>query len=208
MRDLCGKSYRFSPSSSASFFFAGSICLLSSILPLHLSLIFLLSSALHECGHAAVMRLLRIPICGFRAAGGGAVLHMDLQAVSYRGEFAVAAAGPAVNLLLAMLFFRQTWDYSRESCLLNLMLAVYNLLPLADNDGAVMLLAAAEQLGRGDQMRRGLAVLSEILFALLWMMGAWILWYGALSDAGGTSVGYGVLFFCIVLRCVKKRGLP
>ena len=187
--------------------FLGMLCLLPTILPLRLTLIFLLSSALHECGHFAVMRLLGIPVRGFHSALGGAVIQGDLQTVSYRGEFLLAAAGPAVNLLLALVFSGQTGGYGREIYLLNLMLAVYNLLPLEGNDGAVWLLAAAEQYGYGEQMRRGLSWISQLLLSLLLMMGAWIFWYGALSDTDGSSVGYGALFFCMLLRYIKSNGL-
>ena len=197
---------RLSPRASV-FFSLGGVCLLPAVLPLRLTLIFLGSAALHECGHAAAMHLLGIPIRDFRAVSGGAVLYGDLQTVSYRHEFLAAAAGPAVNVLLAGLCAFCPWTYSRGGTCLNLMLAVYNLLPLAGNDGAVMLLAAAEQFGYGDRMRRGLPWISGFLLAVLLMMGAWILWYGALSDAEGAAVGYGALFFCILLRCIRT-GLP
>ncbi len=189
---------------SKCFCFLGMLCLLPTVLPLHLTLIFLLSAALHECGHITVMRLLGIPIRGFRSSFGGAILHGDLQLASFRGEFLTAAAGPVVNLLLAMLFSGHGFGYGREVHLLNLMLAVYNLLPLNGNDGTVMLLAAAEQYGYGERMRRGLSWVSEILLSVLWMMGAWVFWFGALSDTNGSSVGYGALFFCILLRYIKK----
>ena len=187
------------------FFFLGGICLLPVFLPLHLTLLFLLSAVLHECGHIAAMMLLGIPIRGFRVSGGGAVLRGDMQGVSYRDEFLAALAGPAVNILLSVLFSHISWAYSRETVLLNLLLACYNLLPIGGNDGAVMLYAAAQQLGYGERMQRGLSRISGFCFAVLLMMGAWIMWYGALSDPGGNAVGYGAMFFCVLVRFRKLR---
>lgn len=194
----------------ALFFFAGTLCLLMALLPVRLILLFLLSAGLHECGHLIAMRMLGIPIRGFHALGGGAVLCGDMQGISYLRELFTAAAGPAVNLLLALMFagVPQSNHLFRDGMLLNLMLAGYNLLPLSGNDGAVMLTAAGDLLGCGKWMRRGLAWVSGFLFAVLLMMGAWVLWYGALSDAGGGAVGYGTMFFCILLRCSKRKGLP
>ncbi len=186
------------------WFLLGGICLLQAVLPVHLTLVFLLSAALHECGHIAAMVLLGIPVRGLRMARGGAVLRGDLQGVSYWREFLAAAAGPLVNVLLAVFFFHSAWTYGGDAYLLNLMLACYNLLPLDGNDGAVMLAAAAAHLGYEAQMRRCLGWLSALLMAVLLMMGAWIFWYGALADSGGSSVGYGALFFCILVRGLEK----
>ena len=151
------------------------------------------------------MRMLGIPIRGFHALGGGAVLCGDMQGISYMRELLTAAAGPAVNLLLALMFagVPQSNHLLRDGMLLNLMLAGYNLLPLSGNDGAVMLTAAGDLLGCGTWMRRGLAWVSGFLFAVLLMMGAWVLWYGALSDAGGGAVGYGAMFFCVLVRGIR-----
>lgn len=191
----------------AGFFFAGILCLLMALLPVRLILLFLLSAGLHECGHLIAMRMLGIPIRGFYALGGGAVLCGDMQGISYLRELLTAAAGPAVNLLLALMFagVPQSNNLLRDGMLLNLMLAGYNLLPLSGNDGAVMLTAAGDLLGCGTWMRRGLAWVSGFLFAVLLMMGAWVLWYGALKDQSGYAVGYGAMFFCLVLRGVGKE---
>jgi len=185
------------------FFLAGILCLLMALLPVRLTLLFLLSAGLHECGHVIAMRMLGIPIRGFHVLGGGAVLRCDMQGVSYTRELLTAAAGPAVNLLLALVFSCVPDGMAGDGVLLNLMLAGYNLLPLSGNDGAVMLTAVGDLLGCGTWMRRGVALMSGFLFAVLLMMGAWVLWYGALSDRGGSAVGYGAMFFCLVLRMVR-----
>lgn len=191
---------------SSLFFLLGGICILLAVLPVHLTLLFLLSSVLHECGHIAVMIFLKIPIRGFHTELGGAVLRGEMQAVSYAGELLTAAAGPAVNLLLVWLFRDFYGEMWRMLTAVNTVLAVYNLLPLQNNDGEVMLIAAAEMIGFGDGVRRVLIFSRQCLLAVLWMLGAWIFWYGALSDPGGASIGYGALFFCLLVRVIQQAG--
>jgi len=183
------------------WFFLGGSSLLFAVLPFRLTLVFFLSAAAHECGHAAVLRRFGIPMTGFRPGGGGAVLCADFSAVPYYRELLCAAAGPMVNVLLALVF-RRTDDMI---CAVNILLACYNLLPLRGNDGAVMLFAAAGLCGAEDAMRRLLHVVGQVLWAVLLMLSAWVLWYGALADQRGGSVGYGALFFCVLLRGMVKR---
>ncbi len=185
---------------SSLFYLLGGICILSAVLPVHLTLLFLLSSALHECGHIVVMILLKIPIRGFHAEAGGLVLCGDMQAVSYTKELLTAAAGPAVNLLFAWMFRDFAGEMWRMLAAVNTVLAVYNLLPLQNNDGEVMLITAAEMIGCAESLRRGLVIARQFWLAVLWMFGAWIFWYGALSDPAGTSIGYSALFFCLLVR--------
>ena len=181
-------------------FALGGLCMMFAVLPTALTAVVLLSCAVHECGHLALMRMLGIRAEGIRAVCGGAVLHGRFSESSYFREIVCAAAGPVVNLLLAAVF----WGSTESICAVNVLLACYNLLPMRGNDGAVMLLAAAEAVGRGDGMRRCLRALDGLLTALLMMLGAWILWFGALSDAGGSSLGYGALFFCVLLRAADR----
>ena len=185
---------------SSLFFFIGGICLLSAVLPLSLTLSFLLSSFLHECGHLAAMRLQGIPIRAFRMHIGGAVLIAATESVSYPKEIVCAAAGPAVNALLASLFHNSALPHAKTFALCNLLLLCYNLLPLWGNDGTVILTAAAEQLGCGERIRPILSTVCHALTVMLWMFGAWVLWYGALSDPHGRSFGYGILFFFAAIR--------
>lgn len=204
MRSLCSRCTAHCRSSL--FFFLGSICLLCAVLPQQTTLLFLLSAVLHEAGHVAVMLLLKIPIRGIRMKMGGMVVLCELQTVSYPRALLTAAAGPAVNLLLALLFARSTVESLCMLSAVNTVLAVYNLLPLQNNDGEVMLIAAAQMIGCGDVLRRGLIFSRRCLLAVLWMFGAWIFWYGALSDPGGASIGYGALFFCLLVRVIQQTG--
>lgn len=177
------------------FWLSGIVCMLFAALPGEQTAWFVLSAAAHELGHIAAMHLLGMHVRGMHAAAGGAVLRWDSAAVSYRQELFCAAAGPAVNLLLAMCFCG--W---KTAFAVNVLLAVYNLLPLRGNDGAVMLSAVFSHLGCGRQVNRVLSVIGTLLSALLLMLGAWLFWYGALQDTHGDAIGYGTLFCCLLLR--------
>ena len=176
----------------------GVLSFVFAVLPAMPTLVFLGSAAAHECGHIGAMALCGVPRRGMRLMAGGAVLDGEFLGVPFGKELLCAAAGPAVNILLAVLC-----SGSSTVCAVNILLAVYNLLPLDGNDGAVMLYAAAGMCGAEDAMRRLLRVVGQVLWAVLLMLSAWVFWYGALADQRGGSVGYGALFFCVLLRGIR-----
>ena len=94
---------------------------------------FLLAAALHEAGHLAALWALEIPIYGLELRATGAVIRAELRGAP-REAWALAA-GPAMNLLLALLAWR-LWPIFG---LCNLSLGLWNLLPLSGRDGAGLL---------------------------------------------------------------------
>ena len=94
-----------------------------------LTLPFLLAAALHETGHLAALMTFQIPVTALELHAGGAVIRAALP--GGRREALALAAGPAVNLLLAAVFW-QPWHIF---ALCNLALAIGNLLPLPKRDG-------------------------------------------------------------------------
>lgn len=96
-------------------------------------LIFLLSAALHECGHLLALVLLGVPVYGIELRASGAVLHTGNT--SPAKEAVCAAAGPFVNFILLSILFRR----QPTAALVNLLLLVYNLLPLYPLDGGRLL---------------------------------------------------------------------
>lgn len=95
--------------------------------------LFLCSAALHEAGHLAALRLLRVPIRCLELRGTGAVLHTG-QMRSGK-EALCTAAGPLMNGLLLLTFSR----IYPPLALVNLILLAYNLLPLYPLDGGRLL---------------------------------------------------------------------
>lgn len=102
------------------------------------------AAAVHELGHWAVLRALGAEVTGFRLNVLGAVLETDSRRLSYGGELAAVLAGPAGNLLAALVLTalgRGRWPAAVGA---NLVLCAFNLLPVRPLDGgrALYLLAS------------------------------------------------------------------
>lgn len=179
---------------------AGICCLLLAVTSPVLTFVFVLSAVLHECAHLAVMRMLRVPLGRFSLCFGGAVLSGSFEQVGYRTEFLCAAAGPFVNFLLIPL-----GDAVPHAAAVNMLLCIYNLLPLKGNDGAVMLHCVGMLYAKGPNFCRAETVLHGILYGACIMFGAWVFWYGALADVHGSAFGHGMLYFCLLARLFSKR---
>lgn len=109
----------------------------------------LLCAALHECGHLAVWLALIPAPPRLTLSITGLCLSMRGIALPPGQELALAAAGPAVNLLLgagAVLWMQQTAAGYRLCyfAAANLLLAAFNLLPLPGLDGAHMVQATRD----------------------------------------------------------------
>ena len=98
------------------------------------------AAALHEMGHLAALRLLGAGITGFRLGLCGAVLETDSAGLSYGGELLAVLAGPAVNLVCALVLGQLGWDTAAGA---HLMLGAFNLLPVRPLDGGRALWLAA-----------------------------------------------------------------
>ena len=94
---------------------------------------FVLAAALHEAGHLVVLLALGIPVRALELSAAGAVIRAELP--GDRREALALAAGPGVNLLLALLFRRLRPLFA----LCNLCLGLANLLPLPGRDGGRLL---------------------------------------------------------------------
>ncbi|RPH38902.1 MAG: site-2 protease family protein [Planctomycetota bacterium] len=115
------------------------------------SLLFFVSILLHELGHAVVARLhgLRTRSITLFIFGGVAQLEKDPR--DGRAEFWMAAAGPVVSLALAGFFYAcanlpfvgpSAAAVAKYLALINLILAVFNLVPAFPMDGGRLLRGA------------------------------------------------------------------
>lgn len=152
------------------------------------------SVLLHELGHAVVSRKLGVPVSGIELSFFGGAAKMVELPKSANHEIAIAAAGPAVSLILAAAGFG-LYAATGVGILyllgwINVVIAIFNLLPALPMDGGRILRALLTR--KYDYIRatdvsvtvsRAFAILFVavalaggsfqllILAPLLWMMG-------------------------------------
>ncbi|MGI9596521.1 MAG: site-2 protease family protein [Acidimicrobiales bacterium] len=116
---------------------------------------FLVSILAHELGHATVARRQGVGVLGITLSLLGGYAQLDRQAPTPRAEFTIAAAGPAVNVVIGAAVGGLTYLAYRAQlgsdlilgamvwlAGVNIVLAVLNLFPAAPLDGGRVLTAA------------------------------------------------------------------
>jgi Zn-dependent protease/CBS domain-containing protein len=141
------------------------------------SLLFFVSILLHELGHAVVARRhgLRTRSITLFIFGGVAQLEHDPE--NGRAEFWMAAAGPVVSLVLAGFFYAcsilpfvgaPTVAVAQYLALINLILALFNLVPAFPMDGGRLLRGALwARLGKARATRIASGAGTFFAFALI-----------------------------------------
>jgi len=146
------------------------------VLGLLASLVLFASVVAHEFAHAIVARRLGIPIGNIVLFLFGGVASILREPGTPLDEFKMAAAGPGLSLVLAVVFgalyegLRRThWVWGATFCELlgiaNLGLAIFNLLPMFPSDGGRLLRALLWRLVRSQARATGVAAIISTLFA-------------------------------------------
>jgi Zn-dependent protease/CBS domain-containing protein len=116
------------------------------------------SIVFHEFSHSLVARQFGLPIKGITLFIFGGVAEMEKEPPSPKSEFLMAAAGPLASFLLAFLLFQaeslataKSWPVSFVGVLdklayINVVVAIFNLVPAFPLDGGRMLRALLWQL--------------------------------------------------------------
>ena len=91
----------------------------------------------HEMGHLAALRLAGAAVEGICFTSFGAEIRADTRYLPYWKDLLCTMAGPAVNIVLALLFARVSEDYLLAGA--NLMQGIFNLLPVPGTDGSRMM---------------------------------------------------------------------
>lgn len=141
----------------------------------------MLGCACHELGHCLAVRALGGRVSRLRLTFAGAELRLSsARALSHGQMLLVALAGPAVNLLLALLSGLLARHGVGERLYLfagvNLGLAAFNLLPAGWLDGGLLLREALGWLGREELGERLTSLCSAAAAALLLALGSILLW--------------------------------
>ena len=136
---------------------------------------FLLAAALHEGGHLLAARWRGVPVRALSMTAFGCVLDfVDEALVRDRDLLWIAAAGPLCNLLFALLCVTPWVGRWRGAALFgaeHLLLALFNLLPVAPLDGGQALNTALRQalpLRRAERIADFLTL--AVLFPLMALM--------------------------------------
>jgi len=153
------------------------------------ALLLFVSVLLHELGHSLVALSQGVKVISIKLFLLGGVASVDRECATPMGAALVAAAGPAVSLVLAGLFLALRvpagqlapglGQMALQLGLLNLTLALFNLLPGLPLDGGLLLKALVWQIS-GSQ-RRGIQVANGCGRFLSFMalgLGTWVLLKG------------------------------
>lgn len=177
--------------------------------------LFLLSVLAHELSHSVVAVRRGLDVRRIRLFIFGGVSEIETEATTPREEFVIAFAGPAASMLVGAVLVLIAWPLSGALAamlllvgLMNLLLAVFNLIPGLPLDGGRVLHAFVWKRG-GDRSRatrvavnvgRGLGVTLmvggvAIVVGSAQLAGVWLLAVGwfLYQAAAGSQVREGVL---------------
>lgn len=163
----------------------------------------LVAALCHELGHLAVLWLYHVPVEALTITHMGAVIQAPLQnRLSYGQELTATLAGVAVNFVLAFLFARVTGDYLFAGA--NMILGVYNLLPIQGLDGGRALYLAVAWATEPFTAQRVCHLVNLVFLALLLALVTGIVW----QTGGGFLWLMGVVAMAVtqVLRTAGKGG--
>ena len=159
----------------------------------------LLACVLHELGHLLALRWLGMPVEKLRVTAVGAEIRVA-GSLSYRGELAAALAGPAVNLVLAG--WMSYLPGGAVGAGINLVLGLFNLLPVGRLDGGRILSCVLALLLGPEYGERAAAVLSVLCVVLLGAAGIGVLWMGG----NGTLLMVSLWMAISMSEFGRKRG--
>lgn len=187
--------------------------LTSFLFGLFTTLIFFASIFLHELAHAIAARLEKIPVLEIVLHPFGGLTRFRYAPDTPRAEFRIAVAGPAASFLLALVFVGLMTAFNSLGadilarlfftlCLLNFLLAVFNMFPGYPLDGGRVLRAylwrrgtdlneATVLTGRCGQVIAAVFIVFGIFIALLkadFFTGFWTILVGLFLYDAATSI--------------------
>ena len=169
-----------------------------------MTLLVLASAALHEWGHWAVLRLFHARVRTIRLSALGAVMEFG-GSLRYGQELAAVLAGPAANLLAALLLGRLS---QRTAAGANAALCLFNLLPVYPLDGGRALFLLLCWLAEPSAAEWGSRCVGAAAAAAAGFGTAWLVWRSGgslwLLPAAGGMLAAGMA--CLRGKNRRKRG--
>ena len=138
-----------------------------------LLLSYIITVILHEFAHSFVASKLGYKLNQINLMPHGASLSGDNRFFSARDEVLVAIAGPALNIILAILgcavwwIFPSTYFYTQQFVYANVVTAVINFLPIFPLDGGRVLLAVMSRNGQRTKAIKKVRLIGIILSSVI-----------------------------------------
>ena len=138
-----------------------------------LLLSYIITVILHEFAHSFMASKLGYKLNQINLMPHGASLSGDNRFFSARDEVLVAIAGPALNIILAILgcavwwIFPSTYFYTQQFVYANVVTAVINFLPIFPLDGGRVLLAVMSRNGQRTKAIKKVRLIGIILSSVI-----------------------------------------
>ncbi len=134
---------------------------------------------LHEAGHLAALGFYGCRLRGMTLSFSGLGIQTAEPYLPYKKEAKIFLAGPAAGLLACILtWLVLRWHFTRSGMLFfsfNLLLSLFNLVPIRGLDGGEALFALLCQYGEEDEARRISLGIHTLFLALLLGASLWLL---------------------------------
>lgn len=100
----------------------------------------LISAILHEAGHLIMLKKFRVEILEISISlFGGNIKRKNFEKINYLKEIFIALAGPLINIIISLSFYFINLIFKKpllnNIVIVNLVLAIFNLLPFYNFDG-------------------------------------------------------------------------
>ena len=145
-------------------------------------IIYLVCVFLHELGHILAAHMLKVKINCMHLDIFGARLDLDFKNLSYKAEMCISFAGPLVNIILCIIgsiFIKaRAGDRLLFFVLVNISLALINLIPIRSLDGGRLVSSFFHMVCRYDKAEQICEVLSLICIVCLWTLSVFA-WFAA-----------------------------
>ena len=131
-----------------------------------------LSVIIHEASHLTAMILFKAHIAGLRVSLCDIkIIEKSRHILDYKQDMIITAAGPLINLLLFLFFFRINLQFA---CV-NLVIGVFNLLPAASLDGGQLIYLFLSKHFTGKTSALALDVITVVVSIPLFVAGILVL---------------------------------
>ncbi len=184
-----------------SFLFASVISLMLAFDKTGLAVPTLFAVTCHETGHLFAMWLLEKSPKSIRLIPASVQITRNFSC-SYKNDIIVALMGPAVNLLLFVIFYINYSIFKNNGVLcyafINLIIALFNLLPVTGLDGGTVLFSIVAKRGDINKAMLTLRIITLILAAITLFLAITLTLRGKLNISMYIAAIY--LFMSVIIK--------